>query len=305
MLKLLNNFWIKLIAIVLGLLLWFHVATEKEYSYQTWLQVNDVVLGDELTLAQNPPDSLLVTVSASGKALLRRDWRTGGVRIMATQYKTGRHNINLNATNTSLTRGGNTVALEDVLTPSNIALHIDHEAEVQVNVSPALITTPAPGFTVRSISEPVPPKVTLHGPRSLLGRYNVVYTEERELTNLRNNITIALPLETPTGYGLWLSPDSVRVSLEVVPVKTRVFKDIPVVVYNSPVNRTITVDPPAVDVELTGPPSEIDLLNANAIAASVDFQQRSPLQKAEVKVDIPSRYQLRGTDPDSVTISFE
>jgi YbbR domain-containing protein len=224
---------------------------------------------------------------------------------MATQYKTGRHNVNLNTTNTSLARGNNSIALEEVLTPSNIILQIDHEAEARVNVAPALVSVPAPGFTVRAVSEPVPNQVTLHGPRSLLGRYNVVYTEERELTNLRSNVTITLPLETPHGYGLWLDPDSVRISLEVVPVKTRTFKDVPIVVYNSPVNRNVTLDPSTVDIELTGPPSEIDLLNVNAIAASVDFQERSPLQQARVKVDVPSRYQLRDVDPDSVTISFE
>jgi hypothetical protein len=305
MLKLLNNFWFKLIAIVLGLLLWFHVATEKDYSYQVWLPVNDVALGDDLTLAQNPPDSLLVSVSASGKALLRRDWRTGGLRIIVTQYKTGRHNINLNTGNTSLTHGGSAIVLEEVLTPSNIILQIDHEAEVQVNVAPALTSVPAPGFTVRSISEPVPSRVTLHGPRSLLGRYNLVYTEERELTNLRSNVTITLPLETPQGYGLWLEPDSVRITLEIVPVKTRVFERIPVVVYNSPVDRIVKVDPPTIDVEVTGPPGEIDLLNPNAIAASVDFETRTPEGNIGVKVDIPARYQLRNIIPDSVTISLE
>ena len=63
MLKLFQNIWLKIIALGLGLLLWFHVATEKIYIYEITLPLKEIVLKDDFTLSNDPPESLTVTVS--------------------------------------------------------------------------------------------------------------------------------------------------------------------------------------------------------------------------------------------------
>ena len=54
MVKLLNNFWLKVIAVAAGLLLWVHVATEKTYTYDVTLEIKDIILDEGLTLFKNP-----------------------------------------------------------------------------------------------------------------------------------------------------------------------------------------------------------------------------------------------------------
>ncbi len=133
MVKIFEHLWIKIIAILLGLLLWFHVATEKIYTYQLYLPISDIILADGLTLSTNPPDSLMVTVSATGKQLMRKKWRDRGLRIIASQFDMGKHNIPLNTSNTFISSPTSDVMLEEILSPSNINISVDRITKVIVN----------------------------------------------------------------------------------------------------------------------------------------------------------------------------
>ena len=305
MMKLLENFWLKIIALIMGLLIWFHVATEKTYNYEVDLPVAQVDLKDSLTLAANPPDTVQVKVSATGKQLLRRQWREEGVRINASRYLVGRHRITLNTSNTFLISASSNVTLDDIVFPSQIELNIDRQGEVVLPVIPDVITIPDDGFAVNAPVEVTPPEVTLHGPSSLLDQYTTILTSSEELTGLRNNVALRLPLLKPPHYGMWLEPDSVTLSIDVVPVKTRVFENLPVVVFNVPPGHTATTEPPTVTVELTGAPDEIDALDRTAITVSADFRQVDQNGDAPVKVDHPPDFKVRKTSTKSVKIIIE
>ena len=189
MMKLLENFWLKIIALIMGLLIWFHVATEKTYNYEVDLPVAQVDLKDSLTLASNPPDTVQAKVSATGKQLLRKQWREEGVRINASRYLVGRHRVTLNTSNTFLISASSNVTLDDIVFPSQIELNIDRQGEVVLPVIPDVVTIPDDGFAVNAPVRVTPPEVTLHGPNSLLDQYTTVLTSSEELTGLKNNVT--------------------------------------------------------------------------------------------------------------------
>ena len=125
MTKLFENLWLKIIALFFGLLLWFHVATEKNYTYQLYLPVSKIILKDGLTLNSKPPDSLMVTVSATGKQLMRKKWRSRGLKIIASQFTSGQYDLNLNTSNVLITSTTTDVTLSEILSPSNIKISVD------------------------------------------------------------------------------------------------------------------------------------------------------------------------------------
>jgi YbbR domain-containing protein len=302
MVRIFNNFWLKILALALGLLLWFHVETEKVYNYQVTLPVTKVDIREHFTLVSNPPDSVLVVVSAKGKQLLGPTWRRLGVRINISRLQAGSHTVNLNNENTFLVSSNKNISLEDVVSPSTFDVSIDQESHADVEVTPNLVTSTEDGFAVSHRMEIVPDRVTLYGPRSLIRSITSVETERRELSGLRNNVTLTLPLVPPEGYGMRLQPDSVKVTVEVVPVKTRVYDNLPVVVYNVPVDYTARTNPNVVRVELAGPPEDIDLLNRNAITVSTDYKLATPTGMAPVKIDCPANFRVRKSSVDSVRI---
>jgi hypothetical protein len=304
MIKLLENFWLKIIALLMGLFIWFHVATEKTYNYELKLPVVQVDLKDSLTLAVNPPDSLLVKVSARGKQLLRRQWRDEGLRINATRYVTGRHRVTLSPSNTFLGAASSDITLDEIIFPSQVELSIDQLSDTTLPVTPDITLKPDDGFVVDLPIRTDPTEVTLHGPRSLLDRFSTVFSEQVDLADLRNDVTLTLPLVTPPFYGMKLEPDSVTLTVSVVPVKTKVFEDLPIVVYNVPPGYTAATEPATTTLELTGSPDEIDMLDRSAVTVSADFRETNELGMAPVKIDFPSSFRLRKSSTGTVKVTL-
>ena len=300
-----KNFWLKIIAIVIGFLIWFHVITEKDYSYELKLPVSEIILKEGLTLSKKPPDSLLVGVSSTGKQLMREKWRREGLRIDATQFEIGHHEINLSNTNTFLMDPASNVSLDNISLPILIELEIDHQVTNQIIVTPDIIATADEGFAVSLPISVTPDKVDIIGPETLLERFKTVFTEQKELSNLKNNVTIKLPLTPPAGHGIKLEPDSVTLVIKVIPVKTRVYENLPVVVFNAPYNQKYSISPPFITVELTGPPGEIDMLNSKALTVSVDFKQLDSLGMAPIKIDCPSNFKVKKASSNSVEFKPE
>ncbi len=302
---LLNNFWLKVVAFAAGLLVWFHVATEKPYNYDITLPVTEIALKDQLALSKEPPDSLFVSVSATGKQLLRQEWRDRGVRINATQYQAGRYSLPLSTVNTFLVYTEDLISLDEVISPVTVPLEIDVESISNVSVAPDLDVSADEGFAIGQEIVVVPPKVRLTGPRSKVGLIASLSTEHKKLGGLKNPVTMKLALIPPKGFGFQLFPDSVTVTVQVVPVKTRVYEDIPVVVFNAPPNVAVTTDPEFVRLEIIGPPDDIDLLNRNALTASVDYRRQNADNEAGLKVDCPPSFRLKRSSSQSVHIQVD
>ena len=300
--KVLDNIWLKVIALVVGLLLWFHVATEKVYNHRIQIPLTEITLADGLTLADNPPNSIIVVVKAKGKQLLRSKWRQRGIKVNATQLSVGRHTLNLSTSNTSLFDAGNLVTLDEVVSPTSLTLSVDYKVEKTVKTIPDITTTPDEGYAVSTISDPQPHEVTLIGARSLVRQYTTVSTEHKELSGLRNNLTLTLPLVPPPVYGMKLEPDSVTVTIEIVAAKTRVFENVPIVVYNTPRGKTASVQPSTVRIELSGPPEDIDLLQPQALIASADFSHVDPNGSTPLKIDCPANFKVKRSSVDTVKI---
>ena len=300
---LLKNFWFKIVAFGLGLLVWVHVATEKTYNYEFRLPVAEVTLAEGLALSAEPPESLLVLISASGKQLFRQKWRHRGLKINASQFSAGRFSINLSTGNTSLVHQTAEVSLDEIIAPTVARLEIDAESSVEISVTADLETDADEGFAIGQQLVLEPPVATLIGPRSQLQTIRTVVTERKRLGSLRNSVTVTLPLSLPAGYGFRVEPESVAVTISVFPVKTRIFENIPVLVLHAPPDTHSRVEPERLRVEVTGPPDDIDRLAPNALSVSVDYRQRDSSGLVAVRFNCPPGFRLRSISADSVLVT--
>lgn len=300
--KLLNNIWLKLLALLIGVLVWFHVVTEKHYSYEVKLPVTEVDLRDELTLSTLPPDSVLVQVSAKGKQLVQSAWRENGVRINISKLPIGRHTLILSPENIQLHTPRKNVVLEEVIAPAQWEIEIEPKVTMELPITPTVIATPEDGFAVSRRIEATPDRAKLTGPRSVVRQLSSLITEAKELTGLRSSVTIRAKIAIPNVLSMHVEPDSVTLRIDVVPVKTRIYDNLPVAVYNAPPDYTIRTNPPSVRVELTGPPEDIELVNRNALTAAVDYRKMTRDGMAAVSVDCPASFRVKAVSVDSVRI---
>ena len=282
--------------------MWFHVATEKKYNYEVKVPIKEIIVKENLALSSPPPESLTIIVSATGKQLLRSDWKETGLRINASQYPPGNYNFELNIANTLLPDAG-VITLAEIVRPRTFLLDIDYYDEAKVKVAPNLEIIPDDGFAVKSVQEPIPAEITIKGPRSILQNTSQVMTEQKEVTGLRNNIEVVLQVQQPDGYGVSIEPDTVTVSIEIVPVRTRLFEKIPIIVYNSPLGKRLRPNPSTVDIEMTGPPDKINLLNRNALVASVDFGKLDSADSAAIKIEFPNHFKVKRASAQFVKLA--
>jgi hypothetical protein len=299
---LLNNIWLKLLALLVGLLVWFHVVTEKNYSYEVKLPVTKVDLRDDLSLATRPPDSVIVMVSAKGKQLVQNSWRKNGVRINISKLSDGRHTLTMTPENTQLYTPRKNVVLEEVLSPAQWEFEIEPKVTIELPISPMVIASAEEGFAVSRRIDATPDRASLTGPRTLVRQFSGLLTQAAELANLRNSVTIRAAVVIPDPSNMIVEPDSVTLRINVVPVKTRIYDNLPVAVYNAPPEHSVRTNPTSVRVELTGPPEDIELVNRNALTAAVDYRKMTREGMAAVSVDCPTSFKVKSVSVDSVRI---
>ena len=305
MLKIFDNLWAKFFSLLVGVLIWFHVATEKSYDYDINLPITKVDVKEGLVLAQPWHDTVIVGVIATGKQLLREKWQEQGVRFSVQSYPVGQHTIALTPSNITLVSTASGVRIHDIVRPFSVALDIDQQYVAFLPVVPALDVSADIGFAVARHIAVSPDTVTVVGPRGVVKALKSISTQAREIRGLRTDATIRLPLAYPEGSNLRITPDSATIAIHVVPVKTRSYENLQVVVFNAPSGSSVITSPPLVRVDLAGPPEDIDLLNRNAITVSVDYRHQSVDHKAQVKVDCPSSFRVARLSVDSVRIIEE
>ena len=87
-----RNPGLKLVGLGMALLLWFHVATNREYDTIIDYTLDYVNLPDSLILAARPAQSIQATAQGSGKLLLRFWWQNRhwpSTQLQVGQYRDG------------------------------------------------------------------------------------------------------------------------------------------------------------------------------------------------------------------------
>src|SRR5690606_10556251 len=124
----LHNLPLKIGAVLLAILLWVHVATNKAYEYQIELplQLVDVPVG--LIQTNAIPREATVRVQTSGKQLFALDARQPKLRISAAEFREGTFEREL-AVGDAMAAFAQVYENAAVVSPRNLVLHFERLAE--------------------------------------------------------------------------------------------------------------------------------------------------------------------------------
>lgn len=302
MAKLFENLWVKVAAIILAILLWFHVATDKVYQNEITIPLSQVDLAGDLVLLEPPPDSVTVTVSATGKTLLRTDWKKRGARLAVNLSRAGKFKTEMSTGNLSLVKAEK-VELIDVIAPREVFFSCDWKGEKEVPVKSRVVVLPDEGYAVDDNDSLVPGVVRITGPRSLMATIDHVETVKANLENVRNNFTKKIAVASPDVYGMSIEPDSVVVFVGVVPIRRKVLSDVPIKLINSPPKRLFDVAPRSTELTVAGKADAIDSLTPNLVSAIADYVLADGNGVIPVQVIVPPAISLLHKSVDSVRIA--
>ncbi len=299
-----ENLWVKIAAVILAILLWFHVVTEKEYQYDYYLPLVAVDITGELVLTEKPPDSINVSVLATGKNLLRTDWKKRGLKLVANRSIPGKFKVDLTSSNMTLVKAEE-VALIEVLEPREIILSCDRYAIKDVPVRSRIIIDTDKGYAVDILDSLIPRNVSVSGPKYKIDTLRFIETEETAFGGVRNNFSASIPLHYPDIYGIKINPDTIQTFVSVAPVKRKDFEDVVVRMLNGPSGIDYDFSPRKIDLTISGKAELVNNIEINQISVIADYILKNAEGQIPIQVVVPPAITILSKSVDSVKFVFQ
>ncbi len=226
-----HNLGLKLASVLLGILVYLHVYTDRVQEHEFSLPIEFTRKPDSLAVIGQPPARAIVLFRGRGKELLKLRWRTPAVEVDLTGAGAGRFDHSLSVADVRLpaSSGATPVAIVD---PRRVTLDLDRMATRRVPVAIRLSGTLPPGYLIRQ-TRVDPSQVAVRGPSRILAREDSLDVGPIELGGLRGRAEGLFPVRLASPQ-LRAAPAQVRVELGVERVATRDVEGIPVRVLADP-----------------------------------------------------------------------
>ena len=189
-----ENLGIKIAAILLSLLVFFYVRTQREGEITFRVPVQLVGLPDSLTWTGELPDQVSVTFSGKIRNLIRL--RLGSLRIPVdvSGAEVGRFQRTLSAADVP-TPEGSLVAISHFPGPDRIDIMIEKKISKAVRVAPLLVGTLIEGFALTAPPVAVPDTVTIYGAASAVTATDSLFTRPVDISQRRQSFSARVRLD--------------------------------------------------------------------------------------------------------------
>lgn len=297
-----QNLWFKLVAVVMALLLWFHVATDKDYEYSDKFPLEIVGIPEPLLLAERLPDHANVTIRGKGKELLKlKIAEKDSLRIDAREFKRGDTEYLIKPEDVPLPEGLE-LSVTTVLPPKKLKISLDYPMEKKLQVRPQVTVLPAEGFVQTGEVHYSPKEVMISGPRMWVRNLKDIHTQEKVIEDATESISEQIDLMLPEGYNLSLSQRKVSYSVNVERMVERQMSNLPVKTTNLPRRTQIILQPDSIDLTVAGAQSLVNQVNPDSIGVIVSCAgvSRGDTVKLPVSVTLPAGIRLVRVETDSV-----
>ncbi len=299
-----RNFWFKLAAIFMAMLLWFHVATDHVYETTRAFPLQIINIPAHLVLADKLPDQVEVKIRGRGKEhlkLLLAERKS--LDIDAKLFKTGETNYVIKPQQIPIPEGLE-LEVTSIILPQDLKIRLDNLVEKKVRVQPRITIRPAVGFVQAGELSFSPKEVTISGPKEWVVDLKEVFTDQKVIDNAEKKVTDQADLLPPPGYNLHLSTPKITFSADIQISADREFSHIPVQLTNLPQYREALLVPDSVTVIVSGAESLMNRISPEKIRVSIDGAgaKRREKIKLPVQVDLPPGIYLKEAFPDSVEV---
>jgi YbbR domain-containing protein len=207
----LGNFWLKFLALLIAVGLWFTVAGEHvvERSLRVPLEFRNVPSG--LEIVGDPPGVVDVRLRGSSGVLSRLD---PGEVVVVLDLQTARYGsrlFHLQPENVDRPFGVDVVQIQ----PPTLALELQPTVSREVPVVPALEGEPAAGYVVRAIRSD-PATVEILGPKEHVNQVTEATTEPVPIDGASSYVRDVVTIGVVRSTVRLRQPQSARVTVEIV-----------------------------------------------------------------------------------------
>jgi YbbR domain-containing protein len=278
-----RNFGLKVVAVGLGLLLWFTVSGQ---------QAERMISGVPIVYRNKPTDleitdqTNLVDIHVRGldsqlRAALPRDFEAG---VDLTGARPGTQEFMLRTDHVMAPFGLEVTKVE----PGSVVAVLEMSGAANLPVEPLIEGTPAPGYVV-SATVAEPSSVNVIGPARLVAGATGATTDRVSIEGAKTTVTANVRIGVLDAALRLREPRSARVTVTIEAAGERPFPAMRVAVRNLGPGRRGVVEPAVVSVLLRGPQTRLARLDPATIAPYVDVTGL-----AEGRYEVPVLFDLTG-----------
>ena len=141
-----ENLGLKFTALLLALLVYLNVYTDRATTMLVSFPLEYQELGDSLVIAGPAPAMVQARLRGTGKQLIFMRVKEPRVKLSLAGAQRGRFERSLGASDLPLPNDGS-ISVEDLVGPRLITLEIDRRSSRELPVAPRVTGTPAAGFS--------------------------------------------------------------------------------------------------------------------------------------------------------------
>jgi hypothetical protein len=290
-----KNLSLKLTALGLALLLWFHVATNREYDYPITLTLTVGEVPSGFSLIDPLPDHIRVILHGTGKELVRLLWNEGRAKLLLEPWVEGAYIVTANHIHVEVDAD---LHVRQIIEPSTFKVQVDTvvQRDVQVHFQGEYVTVAGKSLVRAPQLDPV--IVTILGPRSKVNRIGSVGIESATIELDDNSTRVHAKVELEDAYGVTAMPGSVFVQFEVADSERRFIRDVPI---QAPPGWV--AEPSTITLNVSGAGVRLDELASGAYHASAG----PPLTAdsgayVSVEATLPPFIEILSVTPDRVKL---
>ncbi len=208
-----NDLGIKVAALILALIIWFHATTEKNYTQVIEMPVTySYQLPDSLILLSMPPRSVRLRVSAKGKSLLKLKYTKNFYRVEVGKLEIGKNIFDMSQ--------GDIPGVEDVdileVLPHRVLFLVDkYSTKVLYSIRPLFVyDSVKTRVKLRRLSART---VRVRGPRTIIRTLRYAVTDSIFADTLNSgDYTLQVAIKSPVRLVHVLKPRTTKVSFSVL-----------------------------------------------------------------------------------------
>jgi len=289
---------LKIGSLTVALLLWFHIATEKD-TYERIFEIPLQVVGiaEGYVIADEIPETCAVRFRGNGKRLLTLPWRDLSLQVDASDIRS-RGLLPLGVENVVYPDALDLEVLA-VLSPQQLLLNLDRLEQVRLPVVTPIEIELAPGYTLVGEVAAVPDSVTLIGPARDLAALTSVQTDTVWIRRAKESVDEEASILIPQIYNLSIFPTTVRVIHDVQKLGERLFEDVQITFIGTSRPERYLAEPRSAAVTVQGGTRLIEALVKDDIRLVLDMRQIQPdgLTLVEPRVELPPGITLKIMEP--------
>jgi len=297
-----NNLTLKIGAILLALLLWVHVATNKAYEHQFDVELRLVNVPAGLILVSDFPSTATIRVKTTGKQLIALAAKEIVVQVDASEFTEGSFEHDL-TDRIAAAAFDQVYERVEIVFPRKLFLRFEREAEKNVLIESQVKATAAGGFLIVNRPRIEPEMINVSGPAGVVRNLKKILTAGVELNGLTTSTSHKVQLMIPDSMHIKLSDSAVMLSFNVEPMSERTLDSVAIRAPHDFDNSRLVYHPKQTSLRIGFPSSMRDSIDLRQVRATFEREDGyRDSSRAAVVYSLPRNTTLVGNPLDSVQI---